>query len=289
MVTKGGFRVTQQELSLLQAHLREQYQGVFDQKMVELHISEFVESNLADNLAAVIARGSQPGETLLDIGSGYGAFVLACRKHGLEARGFELAPFEIDLSRRRLARAEPEADPEVVFRNGDAGRLPFAENAFHIVSLLNVLEHVPDFRAVLTEAVRVLRPGGRLFIICPNYAAFRKEAHYHLPWLPYFPRRLASAYLRWLGRNPRFFEEHIYYCTNLGVLRTLSDIGMRPRNLDVLRLDHPELISSSRGKQIIEALRATRLLRLLKLTLALNLYNPFKAAVTIIASKEKSR
>ena len=284
-MSDAGLRLTQEELSRLAAHLREQYRGVFDQQMLDAHINEFVESRFADSLAAVIARGSRKGDTLLDIGAGYGAFVLSCRRHGLDAMGFELAAFEVDIARQRLARADLAADPLAVFRQGDAGRLPFPDDAFAIVTLLNVLEHVPDYRAVLAEAVRVLRPGGHLFVVCPNYAALRKEAHYHLPWLPLFPRRLASAYLRLLGRNPGFFQEHIYYCTNWGVLHALNGLGMRSANLDVLRIDHPELFSSTRAKRIVNVLTKTRMLPLLTLALRMNRYNPFKGSVTIVADK----
>jgi MPBQ/MSBQ methyltransferase len=278
--------LTEDEVSVVEAHLREQYRGVFDEQMVEAHLNEFVESTLADNLAAVIAAGSGAGGTLLDIGSGYGAFVLSCRRHGLDAVGVELAPFEIDISRRRLVRAEPATDPTVVFREGNASRLPFPDNAFAIVTLLNVLEHVPDYRSVLAEAVRVLRPGGRLFVVCPNYAALRKEAHYHVPWLPFFPRHLASRYLRALGRNPGFFEEHIYYCTNWGVLRALGDLGMRMTNLDSLRLEHPELVFSGRAKRILNLIRRVGMQPLLSLAIRMNLHNPLKAAVTVIADKK---
>jgi MPBQ/MSBQ methyltransferase len=280
---------TQQELSDIEAHLREQYRGVFDEQMINLHLNEFVESSFADRLAAVIAASGQSGDTLLDIGAGYGAFVLSCRSHRLDAMGFELASFEVDMSRRRLARAEPHADASAVFRKGDAGRLPFPDGAFQIVTLLNVLEHVADYRMVLAEAARVLRPGGKLFVVCPNYAALRKEAHYHVPWLPLFPRRLASAYLRLLGRNPGFFQEHIYYCTNWGVLHALSSLGLRTTNLDVLRLEHPELFSSARVKRILNSIQSARLLSPLKLFCRMNLHNPFKAAVTVIANKTPPR
>jgi 2-polyprenyl-3-methyl-5-hydroxy-6-metoxy-1,4-benzoquinol methylase len=167
MPTDPSFSLTQNELSLIEAHLREQYQGVFDDKMIQAHLHEFVESSFADSLAAVIAGSSQPGESMLDIGAGYGAFVLSCRRHGLDAIGFELAPFEVEISRKRLKRFEPTVDAATIFRRGDAGQLPFSDNEFQIVALLNVLEHVPNYQAVLREAVRVLHPGGRLFVVCP--------------------------------------------------------------------------------------------------------------------------
>jgi MPBQ/MSBQ methyltransferase len=289
MPNNADLRLTPDELSLIEAHLREQYRGVFDEKMIAAHLSEFVESSFADNLAAVIASDSQAGATLLDIGSGYGAFVLSCRRRGLDAMGYELAGFEVELSRQRLARAEPAADPVAVFHKGDAGRLPFPDGKFQIVTLFNVLEHVPDYRMVLAEAARVLLPGGRLIVVCPNYAAFRKEAHYHVPWLPMFPRHFASAYLRWLGRNPGFFERDIYYCANWGVLSALKSLGLRASSLDMLRLDHPELFASARARSVLNFIGKAHLRMPLKVVLMMNHYNPFKAAVTLVADKGSAR
>jgi SAM-dependent methyltransferase len=277
--------LSEQEVARVVAHLRGQYRGVFDERMVQAHVDDFIHSRFADHLAAVIAAGCERGASLLDIGSGYGAFVLACRRNGLDAVGYEFESFEVDYSRQRLARIEPDADPQRVFRRGDAERLPFADGAFAVVTLLNVLEHVPDFAGVLAEAVRVLRPGGRLIVVCPNYAAFRKEAHYHVPWVPFFPRRLASRYLRALGRNSAFFENSIYYCTNRGVLRALSRLGMHTESLDRLRLDHPHLFAGARAHQILQWLRAARLLPLLKWAYRISFRNPLKHSVMIVANK----
>jgi len=282
---KTDLALTQDDLVEVEANLRRQYEGVFDEPLIALHIREFIESSLADRMAAVIARQARPGASLLDVGCGYGAFVLACRAHGVDARGFELAPFEVAIARRRLARREPGTDPQGVFHQGHAGRLPFADGCFDVVTLFNVLEHVRDDRPVLEEAYRVLRAGGRLYVVCPNYAAVRQEAHYHVPWPPLLPRGLAVRYLGMLGRNPAFFREHIHYRTNWGVLRTLRSMRMQLASMDILRLDHPELIGSGRARRLFDLLASLHLLPLARQLLALNLHNPFKAAVSVVAVK----
>ena len=123
------------------------------------------------------------------------------------------------------------------------------------MTLLNVLEHVPDYRQVLAEGARVLRPGGKLIVICPNYAALRREAHYHVPGC-LFSATPCLRLLAPLGRNPKFFEEHVYYCTNWGVRRALSELGLRAASLDLLRVAHPELIGSARAGAFCKPLLA---------------------------------
>src|SRR5262249_45091055 len=61
------------------------------------------------------------------------------------------------------------------------------------------IEHVGSVQDCLQEMMRVLKPGGHLHIRAPDYRSFF-EPHYRLPFLPRMNRRLATAYLRLLGR-----------------------------------------------------------------------------------------
>jgi SAM-dependent methyltransferase len=55
-------------------------------------------------------------------------------------------------------------------RFGDVTALPFANGSFDSILSLDVLEHVPEYRAALREFARVLRPGGTLVLSVPFYA-----------------------------------------------------------------------------------------------------------------------
>jgi SAM-dependent methyltransferase len=56
----------------------------------------------------------------------------------------------------------------VRFLCGDAARLPFGDETFDAVTMFDVLEHVQEDRQAVSEALRVLRPGGAVLISTPN-------------------------------------------------------------------------------------------------------------------------
>ncbi len=211
----------------LREYLEEQYKNVFDSAAIEAHIRDYVGFVFSDSVAPLIARQTPQGGRVLDIGCGFGSFVISARRLGLDAIGIEIAPFEIEYARWRLQKEMPELDPSSVYYLGDGHHIPFEDASFDAVTLWNVLEHVPDGFLLLSEVARLLKQNGKVFLICPNYAAFRREAHYLVPWLPLLPRRLASAYLRLLGREARFFETSIFYRTNWEIQLALKRLGMR--------------------------------------------------------------
>jgi SAM-dependent methyltransferase len=79
-----------------------------------------------------------------------------------------------------------------------AERLPFPANTFALVLSHEVLEHVQDDRLAIREIVRVLKPGGRLALFCPNRGyPFETHGIYwqgryrfgNIPLVNYLPRR----------------------------------------------------------------------------------------------------
>lgn len=222
------------DLAEIRAYLERIYAGVFTAEAIEGHLESWVGAPAAQWSLDIVRRLTPEGGRILDVGCGFGSFVVLSRQAGFEAYGLDLADYEIAMARKRLGRLLAEVDPGTVFRAADAMRIDPREEQFDSITLWNILEHVPDYRPLLRSVHALLRPGGRVFLVCPNYLAWRLEAHYHVPWSPglYFSRERAARHLERLGKNPAYFREGIFYTTNWGVLRTLWSLGMAVYAID---------------------------------------------------------
>lgn len=255
----------------LSRHLRESYRDIFTDEAISSHIRDYVGMAFADSIVGVVADSLRESDRILDIGSGFGSFVLAARNRGLNAMGVEISDYEVAFARRRLSVLRPADDPEAVYMLNDAREICAEHHSFGAVTLWNVLEHIDDTDRVIQTASELLKPGGAVFVICPNYAAFRQEAHYHVPWLPLLPRTLASRYLKLMKRDPGFFETSIFYRTNWGVMRSLLAAGF-------------ELYDFSATQSMAPGRKTLR--RMIRHPLhVLAYFNPFKESVVLAARK----
>lgn len=183
---------------------------------------------------------------VIDVGCGLGTFVLLANASGMPAIGVEPEETEVELARKRLGEAG--LDPALV-RVGEGECLPFDDESASAVLLHDVLEHVRDWRAVLAEARRVLRPGGVVYAKGPSYTVRLIEPHYQVLWLPQMPKSLARRYLALRGRDIGYLE-HIGYRRRGAVLAELRALGFElafPR-LDKLR--DPESVNRPWARRV---------------------------------------
>lgn len=169
------------------------------------------------------------GTVALDLGAGLGGMSEELVLNGASLTALEPGKAWADLTSRRLGRHERPF--QVLNAFGEA--IPLPDASLDLIVSLQVLEHVRDPEQVLSEAFRVLRPGGHFYLTCENYLAFR-EAHYQIPWFPMLPKPLGKLYLRMLGRSPKFLEESITYTTFpkvIGMCRRLGFIRMRDEEI----------------------------------------------------------
>lgn len=73
--------------------------------------------------------------------------------------------------------------------------LPYKDHSFDVVITNHVVEHTPQQAVHLREALRVLKPGGHLYIATPN-KFWLTDPHYKLPFISWLPRPLSSKYLK---------------------------------------------------------------------------------------------
>lgn len=102
---------------------------------------------------------------LLDVGCGNGLFLAFAVERGWDGYGLDNSPGAIRVAQNRL---------------GDRIRLTtlleasYPSDSFDIISLFEVLEHLPDFTDHLREIHRILKPGGWLCVSVPNFASLER-------------------------------------------------------------------------------------------------------------------
>lgn len=94
---------------------------------------------------------------ILDAGCGTGAGILYLKNFGT-VYGIDLSPIAVKFCKQRGIKK---------IRTGDVSKLPYKNNFFDLVCLMDVIEHVSKDSLVIKEAYRILKPGGLLLTTIP--------------------------------------------------------------------------------------------------------------------------
>lgn len=99
---------------------------------------------------------------VLDIGCAMGFFLAACEEKGFETFGVELSEFCQEHWKAKTSHVHWGTLETASFENG----------FFDLITLWDVIEHVPDPRLLLSICARLLKPGGGLVLMTPNIDSF---------------------------------------------------------------------------------------------------------------------
>ncbi len=124
-------------------------------------------------LATGIVASRRPTSTrVLDIGCGHGALSLTLSESaGFDVVAMDILETRVSSVRAKKAARDPAAAARVHIVRADAETLPYRNESFDAVAATEVLEHLDEPGRMLSEAARVLRPGGRFFMTTPNAQA----------------------------------------------------------------------------------------------------------------------
>lgn len=142
--------------------------------------------------------GRAEGRSLLDVGAAYGFALTVAQELGFRAVGLEYS---------EAAREAGLRVPGRVVR-GSAESLPFAGGTFDVVTLWDVLEHLPEPAEAIREIARCTRPGGRLLLTTGDVGSI--------------VARVSGA--RWHLYN---LPEHLFFFSRAGLELLLASNGYR--------------------------------------------------------------
>ena len=136
----------------------------------------------------------------LDVGCSVGFVVLAAEEAGFEGHGVDVQSWGIDYGSRELKLAR--------LRCGILEEQAYPADYFDVISLYDVIEHVPDLNRLVAELKRILKQGGVIDMITPDIGHWR------------VPGTLSD----WQEIKP---SEHLYYFNRHSLSRLLARHGLR--------------------------------------------------------------
>ena len=126
------------------------------------------------------------GGSYLDVGCGNGAQTVLFAKHFAEWTGIDVEDERLKEFESELKRGEYEAaaKPHRILKY-DGDRIPAETNSIDVLTCIEVIEHTKSDELIVSELLRVLKPGGTAIITVPNKWWIFETHGANLPILPW--------------------------------------------------------------------------------------------------------
>lgn len=171
-----------------------------DPRFVEYYARESATDRAAERavgiMRVVLRARSMVGQSVVnllvaDVGCNAGTQGRCWLERGHRVAGVDISRDLVSLARERNARFGDRASFEV----GTAARLPWQSGGFDVCLLPELLEHVEDWESCVREGVRVLRPGGTIYLSTTNVLCPLQQ-EFTLPGYSWYPAWLKRRVVR---------------------------------------------------------------------------------------------
>jgi arsenite methyltransferase len=179
-----------------------------------------------------------PGEVVLDLGSGGGIDVLLSARRvlpGGKAYGLDMTDEMLELARENQRKAGVE---NVEFLKGEIEDVPLPDEEVDVVISNCVINLSTDKPRVISEAFRVLKPGGRFAVSDVVFLGSKED----------LPESVLNTVGLWTGCVAGALEKAEYE-------RFLEEAGFEDISVEVTNVYDPEIVEGLTGPEEIEALR----------------------------------
>ena len=199
---------------------------------------------------------------IIDIGCSYGYFLAEAKRRGWEAFGVEISKYEAGVTAKEVG---------IPVWEGNLEYAKFPTGYFDVVTMWDVIEHIPNPVQLLLECNRILRKNGVILIRTPNAEALSMKCKWYAK--PVLWSYLQLAY-------PSVPKEHLYHFTPSTI-----DAFMRNTGFETLQIITKETLGERmlKGPNIIHGL-----LRRMLSYIAWKLDWPFEMVI-IAEKKEKNK
>lgn len=167
------------------------YDYYADASQSEVTLQRFL--SIRDLVLRIAAKeiGSAIALEVADVGCGAGTQCMMWAEMGHRVHGLDVNESLLDLARTRAVNGKYTID----FQVGSAVDLPWAEESMDVCLVPELLEHVAEWQRCLSECVRILRPGGMLFLTTSNKLCPRQQ-EFNLPFYSWYPAPIKRYFER---------------------------------------------------------------------------------------------